>query len=583
MPRIPTVEVYAPRALFAGRPATIEVAITADQPTKVDYVDVRITGHEGWRIGSGKNATSMRARSPELIARLRDKDTLPAGTTRVRTSFSLPANIPPSHRMDPAWAWLELYVRVAIKWWPDGKYRFTLPVRVPPPDVVERKPYAVRSSGGNEPRIELSLASTRLVAGETVVGSLAVFHLDDKKPREIDVTLVPGFRLLRGGRYRERRGDTLGFTVTVPAGAAGTSIPFRFRLPAEITPSFAASTHELSWWMLAKTGSFFGPKVEVGTRLEIFDASASARTERLRAAPRLTDERIAGAFAQLARDHGWNAAEDSDDPDQLVTERSFGDAMLRIGYAYRGEAGAFLIARVSYPSLGLDLSVTSSSRVRELLSKDIEIDLAEWDRAHHVIARSESQAQAFLRLAVPAVLHAMTWVGRVVRWSDDEIVFEEPAATITITELARTAKVLEDLARELEAVAVPPPVGLDVDLHGWKQLSQRLHGHCSPGDLSIVGTIDQRPALVELEFEGETPVRVRCRVGDPQTAVDGEPLTDAERNELTFDHSDLELVDGVASAALSISGRLEPAHVRELLTALRALLARRDPNRGPYR
>src|SRR6185503_11810032 len=315
--------------------------------------------------------------------RLRGEGELPMGTSRFRAKFELPGAMPPSHARSPAYAWLELYIRVAIPWWPDGKYTFTLPVRVPPPADVVRKPYAIRSSGSpHEPRIEVSLASTTLVAGETVVGSCALFHVDDRKPRDVVISLLPSFKLHRSRRYWERRGEQLEVHIEVPAGGAGTSVPFRFKLPADITPTFATVTHELSWWLLARSGSFFGGRVEVLAPLEIYDASAAARTERLIAAPRLSDERITAAFAQFASLQGWQQVTDGDDPDLLLYERESGDANVGLGYVYRGEAGAFLVARVANLGLGLGLAVTPSSRVRELLSKDIEIDLAEWDRAH---------------------------------------------------------------------------------------------------------------------------------------------------------------------------------------------------------
>jgi hypothetical protein len=563
-PKAPEVEVFAPTTLFAGREASVEVVITAEEATKIDYVDVRLTGHQGWRIGSGKHAVTQRAKYPELVARVREKGELPAGATRVRTSFPLPHDMPPSHSVSPAWAWLELYVRVAIPWWPDGKYKFILPVRRPPPADVERKPYAIRSTATvNEPRLELSLSSTTLIAGESVVGSLAVFHLDDRKPREVDLTFVPSFKLYRGRRYYERRGETLELTVTIPAGGAGTSVPFRFRLPDTITPTFTSYTHELAWWLIAKSGSFFGPRVEVNAPLEIYDASAAARTERLVAAPRLTDERIAGVLAEFATQQGWERVVDEDDPDLILYERpvpSWDRAAILLGYAYRGQAGSFLVARVEYPSLGLALAVTPSSRVREMLSKDIEIDLAAWDRAFHVDARSPVQTQPFLRSAVPSVLQAIESLGPVRSWNDDAIVFERAVSTVRPNELALTSMALDALARALAAVPVESPPGLDVDFGEWQRMAKRFDGEMSPGDLTIEGTCDARPVTIALEFDGETPVRLHARVGDVSAGEDRS-----------------------VSDSLPIDGHLDTARVRELVTTLRAELARREPDFGPYR
>jgi hypothetical protein len=583
-PKAPKVEVFAPTTLFAGNQVSVEVVIEAEQETKIEYVDARITGKQGWRIGSGKNSISARADYPALIARLREAGTLPAGTSRHRTVFTLPAAMPPSHALAPAWAWLEMYVRVAIPWWPDGKYKFTLPLRVPPPTTVERKPYAIRSSASaDEPRLELSLGSTHLIAGETVVGSLAVFHLDDRKAREVDLTLVPSFKLHRGRRYYERRGETLGIAVTIPAGGAGTSVPFRFRLPDTMTPSFKTVTHELAWWLVAKSGSFFTKKVELNVPLTVFDASAAARTERLIAAPRLTDERITTTFAEFAREHGWHAAVDEEDPDRLVYEREAGDATLRLGYDYRGQAGSFLVAKVAYPALGLGLSVTPSSRVRELLSKDIQVSIPAWDRAHHVTARSAVQTLSFLNTTVPAIIHAADSIGPLRSWTDDELVFEDQVSTIEARDLVRAAATLETLARTISAATVLSPPLLEIDLAAYRQLAQRLQGQLTVGDLTIDGTLDQRPVIIALEFDEDRPTHVVVRVGDPEISVDDQPLTEAELADAVFEGAGLQLSGGIASASLPLDGRFDVTRVRDLVTALRALLARRDPNRGPYR
>src|SRR5690606_22584056 len=136
----------------------------------------------------------------------------------------------------------------------------------------------------------------------------------------------------RGGRDRTRSGEKLGVTITIPAGAAGTSVPFQFALPPTITPSFRASTHELAWWLTATSGSFFGTQVELSVPLEICDVSTSALTAKLHVAPRLSDRRITAAFDEFARTDGWRQASDDTAQNQLLIEREAGDFVLRIGY-----------------------------------------------------------------------------------------------------------------------------------------------------------------------------------------------------------------------------------------------------------
>jgi hypothetical protein len=323
-----------------------------------------------------------------------------------------------------------------------------------------------------------------------------------------------------------------------------------------VTPTFSAITHDLSWWLVARAGSFFGGKVDVAVPLEIFDASAAATTARLTSTPRLTDERVTAAFAQLA-EHGWQSTVDPDDQDQLVYQRELGDATLRLGYAYRGQEGAFLVASIAYPRLGLGLHVTPSSRVRELFSEDIEVDIAEWDRAHHVTARSATQSLSYLHAAVPRVSETAKRLRATLHaWTDDEIVFERAVSTVDIHDLTFADEILAPLAEALAAVPVLSPPELRVDLPAYRQLAQRLQGRLAVGDLTIEGMLDQRPVLIALEFDGERPVGLVARVGDHETSVDD---------------------------TLSLDGRLDVAQVRELVTRLRAELAQREPAGGPYR
>ncbi|MBZ0231650.1 MAG: hypothetical protein K8M05_04820, partial [Deltaproteobacteria bacterium] len=276
--RAPKVQVFLPRTLFVGRPCDVELLVACEEELDVEYVDVHIEGDQGWSVGSGKSRTTRRETTPTLARRLMDAGVLAPGETRLRARFTLPEGMPPSHALSPAWASLELKVRVAIPWWPDGRYTFTLPVRVPPPAHVDRQPRAFRSTGlrddPDDKRLELSLASTAFVAGETVTGSFALFHVDDRKARELEIALVPRLDLL-GWRTRERDADALTVSFAVPAGSAGSNIPFRFHLPPTITPSFETLTHRLRWVLVARSGSFFRGKVELAVPITIVDASAA--------------------------------------------------------------------------------------------------------------------------------------------------------------------------------------------------------------------------------------------------------------------------------------------------------------------
>ncbi|HEU0031052.1 MAG TPA: hypothetical protein VFQ53_10505 [Kofleriaceae bacterium] len=609
----PDVQISAAHTLVVGMRQLIDIDVTVEKDTKVERIDAWIESRQGWSVGSGKNRVSHR-----VIARLGSATLMgagvlpPATTTRFTFPVTLPHGVPPSHRLDPAYAELYLRIQIAIPWRIDPRYHYLFSVRLPPPPHVERTPVVMRgtplTAAPDKPRIELSVASTRLIAGETLVGSLAVFHLDDKKPRDVELSFVPMLSLLGRGRARERRGRPFGTTVTVPAGSAGTSIPFQVRLPHNMTPSFEAATHQLSWWLVAMTGSFFGPKVDVSVPLEIVDAQAASYTKQLVAAPRLGDERSAAIFATVAARAGWRGGDPGDADDRLAgdfaIERELAGSLLRIAYAYRGEEGTFLVAAIDHEELGLGLAVTPSSALRHVFWKDVEVDVAAWDRAHHVVARAAEQTIPFLQAVVPTLMQSGR-LGSLVRWDDSVIVFEKPIANVDETELSLLAGELERLALAIAGAraGIQPPPGVAIDLAAWHELAHALEGSVTVGDLGIHGVVGSSPVDIAVEWEESAPRRVRVHLGDPEHASaaarevvlslahpsadvlarGAEKLAD-QLASWPADIVELQIQDGVVSAALVLErAEIDPKRVRQLVDALRTIQVSLDPGAGPYR
>ncbi len=613
----PDVSISAWPSLVSGMRCPIEVEVTAHEETRVDFIRARIVGEQGWAIGSGQSRVSVRRRDPELETELMGPGVLPAeSVTRFSTAFTLPAATPPTHELEPAYSRMRLRIHISIPWRIDGRHHYDFDVRLPPPPEVVRTPVVVRSTrpgaAPDEPRMELALASTRLVIGETLVGTCALFHLDDREPRDVELTLVPMLTLLGRGHMRERRGSVISARLTMPAGSAGTGVAFQLALPRAMTPSFASASHAVTWYLMARTGSFFGRKLDVAVPLQIADASAAAMAAKLTAAPRLGDDQVAAELARLAAARGWRASAperappDGDPPDdQLAIERELDGCRLRLAYSYRARDGTFLISRIDHPSLGLGLSVTPSSALRHVFFRDLEIDLAAWDRAHLVTARFEAQAIPVLRAIVPA-LPRPEHLGPLARWSDDALVFELPVTSVERALLEHVASLLEQLAPVIAAAqrAVAPPPGLAVDAAAWRALARELAGTLALGDLSIDGTFQGAPVELGLVWDEQArPVSFRVAVGDPEAASDelrairlelARPAVDAAEApsarplvELLAgwpdDRIELRVADGVASALLRLPPGGDPAPVRELVAALRAVLIALEPGRGPYR
>ncbi|MDX2089628.1 MAG: hypothetical protein SFX73_17365 [Kofleriaceae bacterium] len=610
----PDVTISASNPVFAGQKLIIEVDVTAAKETKVEYIEATLTGDQGWRIGSGKNSVTHRVKYPHDVAQLMGEGVLPAATTtRFAAVFSLPPDLAPTHKLRPAWGALKLKIQISIPWRIDGRYHYELEARVPAPSDAQRSPYAVRSTSRqaahDKPRIELGLASTTLAVGETLVGSCAVYHLDDSEPRQVELSLVPLVKITGRGRNREYRGSPFTVALTLPPGSAGSSVPFKFQVPRDLIPTFATATHSLGWWLVAETGSFFrGGRIDVSVPLVLVDATAVTQLAPLVAPPRLGDEQIAAIFAAFAAATGWDGDSSVPIDGDFAIHREVAGCNLLIEYAYRGSDGTYLVSKVVPPRLGLGLDVRPSSSLRHVFFTDVEVDIAAWDRAHHVAARSAAQTIPFLRQVATALMKA-EYLGPLIRWTDDEMVFERPLSAVDKDQLATTAALLEMLAYAIAAAlpAIPPPPDVTVDLLAWKQLAHELDAMLALGDLSLDGKLDGLPADANLVWRDQVPTLVRVTVGDPDSASAElrqldislvRPATDvlranaAERlvemvTRWPLDIANLRVRDGVASAELVLLEAerpiVDPARVRELMHGLRGVLLALDPGAGPYR
>lgn len=612
----PEVSISASSVLVVGELCTIEIDVLPEKDLKVEFIDATLTCDQGWKVGSGKQQVVFRLKSPSLIHRVMGEGTLAGQTTARHTArFKLAPGTPPTHEIAPAWSRMRLRIHVSIPWRLDGRYDYDFVVRLPAPRHVQRTPGSIRSTPlsapADKPRIELALASTRLIVGENLVGTCAVFHLDDSDPREVELSLVPMMKLHGKGRERERRGEEITQKITLPAGSAGKGIPFAIAIPSTLPPTFESASHAVAWWLVARSGSFFSKKVDVSIPIELVDAAASATNPALVSAPRLGDEAIASLFATWALEHGWRGGDPEDQrvPGEFSIERAVDEAEIHIAYAYRGEEGTFLVGRVHNPSLGLGLAVTPSSSLRHVFFKDIEVDIMPWDREHHVVARSATQSAPVVKLVVPVLVNAPE-LGTLVTWSDDVLVFELPVSAIDEDVIGGMASRLVAVATAVQAAerTIAPPPTVDVTIADWRALATWLAGHLTVGDLSIDGTLDAAPVSIGLVYdEDHHPLRVQVSVGSSEAASDelrktvislprpardvlgdvgAEKLVDRVTRWST-DVTNLRVIDGVASATLVLPDAkrvpIDARDVRSLVEGLRAVLVALEPDAGPYR
>ncbi len=586
------IELVAPEEVFAGTVVELEVVIVSESITRIAFAEADVIGTQGWTLDGHEE----RWTEPRVHVRMLGELLLSAGSrTRCKVPVALAETQPPTHEMRPAFATLEVRVVVSIAGGRDVRAVFPLRVRAATPRIVVRRPVslATRSSRSVDPRLEVSLASSRLAAGELMVGSVAVFHVDDKRPRQIALALELTLHVYGYQRHHEQKADPQRFVVEIPAGGAGRSVPFEVLVPERVLPSFVADTHFTDWCLAARID-----RLELVLPLEILDASAGARTAPLIAAPGLAEARVAAVFEEFAAHHGWRA-------EAASIARAEGGVELRMAYDYRGADGTFLVAHCRYPSFGVGLDVLPSTGLRGLFSSGIQLGVPTWDERHLVHARNASQVVAPLRAVVPSLLSAGV-LGGVTRWGDEELVIERKIVTLDTADLLAASDALARIAPNLRRARdlVSPPAELVVDLPAWRQLARRWSGDLRPGDLAIAGTLDGAPVRLAVRFDdrgaagalaatvGPTATGSRSlaiEIAQPARNATACPAPLAELIATwPVELVDLRIADGAATAEWRWTApapyRLDVTHARTLVEALRAIVGRLEPLvAGPYR
>jgi hypothetical protein len=188
--------------------------------------------------------------------------------------------------------------------------------------------------------------------------------------------------------------------------------------------------------------------------------------------------------------------------------------------------------------------------------------------------------------------HLGSDLGALVRWDDDEIVFERPATIDEATLRAMSAS-LERLARAIEAArtAIRPPPRIAVDTTEWAELARELGGEVAPGDLAIRGKVGVHPVVIRIDARAITVELGSKRSTSPNALPSRFAIANPSKSDDPIvAHAtwrpgvkDLVLEQGVVRATLSLHGRIEAEPVRELVEALRHVHAALVPQAGMYR
>ncbi len=460
----PTIEMrFRPYPAVPGGSVTVEAVLEVDRPTPVKFVFVELRGM------LGHSATDPLFDVP---ASRWGPTVLPPGRHRYDASFDLPEDAPPSYRGRTIIEYTARVV-VGIPWWLDHECRFVLPVVLGPSPPVPPQPALIVSSlapSAAEPFLELSVDDTQVTPGERVTGHFSIQNLRGRKIRRVDLTFVEYEHGATSAFVDERRR----FTARLHDGAPpeGEAVPFRVFLPDEATPTFASSYAGVRTELEVRAVVVAGRDLVLATGILVRPRGSTGADVPREVAP-VGRERQRRGWEKVAAQHGLTCDASGD---RMVGRR--GDVTIEVASEER--RGAWLVARLAWPSFGLDLEV-SDRRFRHALavgayrSGDAAADA-------RFVVRARDHVQ--VKTALPNEL-----LGVLARF--EEVTVSDRGATLALRAAPHGSEVgtfVADVvaaASTLADVEVPPPPSFREDLPAWEAMAARLRGRLERGGMWI--------------------------------------------------------------------------------------------------
>jgi hypothetical protein len=456
-----------------------EAILNVRSRTPVDFVAMRLEGNLSTAIGAGSARSVYGERFYAKEWRSEPAE-LEKGEARHRVAFDLPPQAPPTYSGESASVLYTLAVHVSIPWWPDRHETFAIPVGFVPLTAGPARPITVATSTegpvGTLPFLEMALAGTQLAVGDVLVGSVSVTNFRGRRIRAIDVAFVeledihlPHPAVREGRRYVLRVHEG-----TPPEGSA---IPFRVRVPDRAVPSFGAVGFRVTTHVEVRANVAWGEDVVVRTPVEILPRTGSERSAGDGWVAPVGRERRALVWQSVCERTGL--ANDAD------AERMLG---ARAGVAIeipteQRDRDFWLVGRLGWPSLGLDLDVRERKWTDVLGGGTLGIGDAKSERRFHVRARDHAQARP---VASGGLLPAFAAFGEVTLGDTGATVASRGTAHTVPTLLRFVSAVLAaaDAAGAAQARVAVPAAFTD-DEPAWRAFADRVHGRFEPGRVFI--------------------------------------------------------------------------------------------------
>lgn len=469
----------SPSVVTPGTRLLAETVLTARSETPIDFVSLILRCNVFTAAGSGKSRSEHTSTLYHREWRSEPSKLTP-GEHRHRVAFDLPDTLPPTYSGTDALIDYAVRVHVSIPWWPDRIETFTVPVAsaespaAPPP---RPQSFATSPEGprGKDSFMEVALETTQLAAGDVLTGSVSVQNLRGKRIRGIEVAIVevesvslPTFEVREARRYSIRVRDG--------APREGEAIPFGVRLPDGATPTFRAGAFQVSSHLEVRAIVAWGEDIIVRPPLHVSPRASAPRSKRGWVAP-VGRERRAIVWQRASQ-----RALLVSDPEAERMYGTRGGISIEIRTEQR-HADFWLVAKLAWPSLGLDLDI-GERRWTDVLSLDVvKSGNAKADARFAAHAREHLQARS---VVTPELMIAL------LRFEDVKL--DDSSATLASRGTSHATEPVEAFVAAVlhasDAIAaagerVPPPVMLAPHVVAWRAFAERLRGRLELGRMHV--------------------------------------------------------------------------------------------------
>jgi hypothetical protein len=583
----PALKVYiAPSPARPGDTLQVSAVLTSRRATPVAAVEFRLRCTERTTVPQDRSASVFEEQHFSLVARHAGALLTP-GEHRYGALFPLPRTTPATYESDLTRVACELEVRVEIPWWADRTGRYAVEVQPAAVVGVSAQPQlfatARRGPQGKELYAECSLDSVLLEPGGVVRGSLSLSNVSATRVERVTAALSLSEVQHAGGYRRSWVQGRYDFVLHEGRVADGEPIPFGLALPRSLPVSGRTRLVDVAWTLDIAAEGAWRTSTLLSIPVTLLPPGSLPRDGVRALPPAVGRDRRRLVWTPVAAQLGLTYDADAD----AIRGRA-GDVALAIAVEQRVRDGLFTTATLSWPSLGIALSVGPSRWSDRFTEREIDVGDAAFDARFQVRGRFAEQVRALLDADVRARIPPEADT----RIDDAGATLSAPGALADPAAITAFARAVTRLAQAFDAAvrALPPPPAMRPYADAWRAFAERARARYSPGPCAVAGgrfgvdrfdvacqwsdagelaatvvTLHLDPTLAAAPDEAqraEALAAVRAVRPDASLAATAEALTCALPT-LTEEPATLEpLLDVIARAGRKLQGRADAAPYR---------------------